>query len=114
MKEHIAYCGLNCETCDARIATIHNDDALREKTARLWSQLNGVPITAAEINCMGCREEGVKTLYCSTICPIRQCAMEKCASTCGSCPEMDSCPKVGAILANNPEARDNLKREPRR
>ena len=31
MKEQIAYCGLDCEKCDARIATIHDDDALREK-----------------------------------------------------------------------------------
>lgn len=41
----IGCCGLDCETCDARIATITNDTALREKTAALWSKLNGVPIT---------------------------------------------------------------------
>ena len=35
MKEFIAYCGLNCETCEARIATIHNDNTLREKVAGL-------------------------------------------------------------------------------
>ena len=29
----IGCCGLDCETCDARIATITNDNALREKTA---------------------------------------------------------------------------------
>ena len=27
----IGCCGLDCETCDARIATITNNDALREK-----------------------------------------------------------------------------------
>lgn len=26
MNEYIAYCGLNCKACDARIATINNDD----------------------------------------------------------------------------------------
>ena len=31
----IGCCGLHCETCDARIATITNDDALRERTAAL-------------------------------------------------------------------------------
>lgn len=109
MNEQIAYCGLNCETCDARIATITNDDSLREKTAKLWSELNGVPITAADIQCMGCRGDGVKTVYCSQLCPIRKCAMEKGNPTCGSCPEMDVCLKVGAILQSNPEARENLK-----
>ena len=37
----IGCCGLDCEACDARIATITNDTALREKTAALWSKLNG-------------------------------------------------------------------------
>ena len=45
-------CGLNCETCEARIATIGNDDALREKVARDWSALNGVEITPEMINCV--------------------------------------------------------------
>lgn len=31
MKQLIACCGLDCENCDARIATVTNDDALREK-----------------------------------------------------------------------------------
>ena len=41
----IGCCGLDCEKCDARIATLTNDNALREKTAALWTKLNGVPIT---------------------------------------------------------------------
>ena len=40
MKNLIACCGLDCETCDARVATLNNDNALREKTAKLWSGLN--------------------------------------------------------------------------
>ena len=36
MKKLIAYCGLDCEKCDARIATLNNDNALREKVAELW------------------------------------------------------------------------------
>ena len=63
MNQYIAYCGLDCETCDARIATINNDDALREKVAGLWSELNGVQIMPEMINCTGCRIEGVKTPY---------------------------------------------------
>ena len=31
MKELIAYCGLDCETCEARIATVNRDETLREK-----------------------------------------------------------------------------------
>lgn len=29
----IAYCGLNCEECKAYIATVNDDDELREKVA---------------------------------------------------------------------------------
>ena len=54
MKDFIAYCGLDCETCEARQATINNDDALRRKVAKLWSELNRAEITPAMINCTGC------------------------------------------------------------
>ena len=65
MKRLIACCGLDCEHCDARRATIDNDDALRERTARKWSEMNDAPqITAATIHCTGCRTEGVKFAYC--------------------------------------------------
>lgn len=108
MEKYIAYCGLNCETCQARIATITNDNALREKVAKLWSELNGVEITPEMINCTGCRIVGVKTPYCDSLCPIRQCALKKQVETCGSCPEMKSCDKVGAIISNNPDALSRL------
>ena len=43
MRPNIAYCGLVCEQCDAYIATLHDDQALREKTAKLWAELNHAP-----------------------------------------------------------------------
>ena len=33
MNKLIAYCGLDCEACEARTATLNNDDALREMVA---------------------------------------------------------------------------------
>ena len=109
MKDLIAFCGLDCETCEARLATIRNDEELRIKTARRWSELNGVEITPDMINCEGCRTDGVKTPYCGFMCQIRQCALGKNVSTCGDCPEMETCEKVGMIIGNNEEARRNLK-----
>ena len=110
MKEMIAYCGLDCEKCDAYVATVTNDDALRKKTAKFWSELNGIEITPDQINCEGCRRGGVKTIYCDKLCPIRLCALEKSYETCGNCAEIDSCPKVAMIISDNPTARDNLKK----
>lgn len=71
MKNMIAYCGLDCEKCDARIATINNDDVLRAKVARLWTELNQVEITKEMINCTGCRADGVKTPFCGRKSGIR-------------------------------------------
>ena len=34
MKQLIACCGLDCENCAARIATVNNDDELREKNCQ--------------------------------------------------------------------------------
>ena len=109
MKRFIAYCGLDCETCEARLATVRNDDGLREKVAARWSELNKAEITPEMINCVGCRVDGVKTPYCESLCPIRQCALAKQAETCGSCEEKAACEKLGMILGNSEEARRNLK-----
>lgn len=109
MKKLIAYCGLDCEKCEARTATINNDNALREKVAKLWSELNGVEITPQTINCEGCRTDGVKTPYCDSLCPIRQCAITKKHETCGDCDNLDNCQTVGMVVSNNAEALSNLK-----
>ena len=108
MNNYIAYCGLDCETCEARLATVKNDDQMRVKVAEEWSALNGVEITPDMINCTGCRIPGAKTPYCDHLCQIRQCAINKQVKTCGSCPEMKSCEKLGAITGNNPEALGRL------
>ena len=72
MNKMIAICGLDCEKCDAYLATIHNDDALREKTAALWAELNHAPITEEKKNCTGCRMDGRKTPFCESMCEIRK------------------------------------------
>ena len=109
MNGFIAFCGLNCETCEARLATIHHDDELRRKVAEEWSTLNGVLITPKMINCEGCRKDGVKTPYCESLCSIRRCAVGKGYETCGNCPELETCDNVGAIIRNNTDALKNLR-----
>ena len=109
MKNRIAYCGLDCEKCDAYLATVRDDQALREKTAREWSELNHAPIMPEHINCLGCRAEGVKTVFCESLCQIRRCALQKGVETCGDCRSLNECRSIAAILANSPEALKNLK-----
>ena len=108
-NQRIGCCGLDCEACDARIATITNDNALREKTAALWTKLNGVTITPDMINCTGCRIEGAKTPFCDKLCPVHNCVREKELDTCADCGQMDGCPTLGQIAGNSPFVLENLK-----
>ncbi|MDO4581801.1 MAG: DUF3795 domain-containing protein [Bacillota bacterium] len=104
----IAYCGLDCAKCDAYIATVNDDQALREKTAKLWAEANHAPITPEMINCMGCCVEGVKTPYCDSMCEIRQCAMKKSVVSCARCANMDGCKSLRYVLENSEDARANI------
>ena len=109
MNNLIACCGLNCETCDARIATVANDDDLRSKTAEKWSsQYNSPEILPEMINCTGCREDGVKLGHC-TECKIRNCVISKGYQTCADCQEMEKCEILAPIHKFVPEALNNLK-----
>lgn len=110
MKQLIARCGLDCEACEARIATVKNDNALREDVARRWSEMNGSSdITADTINCLGCRTDGVKFDYCA-MCEIGSCAVGKGFATCGECAEIDACPTIAPMFEHTPAARANLGR----
>jgi len=109
MKKLIACCGLDCETCDARIATVQNNDELRRATAVKWQQMfNSPEIPYESINCTGCRLEGIKFAHCDT-CSVRICVENKGYETCGNCPVMDSCDIVSMIHKHAPEALQNLR-----
>ena len=111
MDELIACCGLDCSACQARKATLNDDNALRQKVAKEWSELNGVTITADMINCVGCRAKGVKTPFCESLCQIRICALSKGFTTCGDCQTMDGCLVVGQVHSTNGEAKARLQKK---
>jgi Protein of unknown function (DUF3795) len=109
MEKLIACCGLNCATCEARIATVNNDDELRKATAEKWKTLYNAPdMSASMINCTGCREEGAKLGHWS-MCQIRVCAISKGFNTCGECKDLEECSIISGVLKFSPEALSNLK-----
>jgi len=109
MNKLIACCGLNCETCDARKATIQNSDELRKATAEKWQKMyNAHAISIESINCTGCREAGVKFSHCGA-CEIRNCVKAKGYETCGDCADMATCQIVAMVHKHMPEAITNLK-----
>lgn len=108
MEKNIAYCGLDCDKCNAYIATINNDETLRKDTAELWSKLNNAEITPDMINCHGCRKDGIKTPFCENICQIRKCAVSKGCETCADCDSKHTCKILCTVTGNSPEAEERL------
>lgn len=109
MEKLIACCGLNCASCDARIATISNDNELRSKTAEKWkSMYDAAGLSPEMINCTGCREAGVKFQHCAQ-CQIRNCADSKGFKTCAECEQLENCETIGNLHKYVPEALENLK-----
>ena len=39
MKNRIGYCGLDCEQCDAYLATVNDDQDLREKNGEVMGRV---------------------------------------------------------------------------
>jgi len=108
MEKIISCCGLNCAACDARIATIRDDDHLRIATSEKWRiEFNAPDITPEMINCTGCREEGVKFSHCF-MCEIRKCADIKGYNSCAECNDMETCTIVAGVHKYVPEAKTNL------
>jgi len=109
MEKLISCCGLDCATCDARIATINNDNERRKATAEKWRVgFNAPNLTSEMINCTGCREEGAKFSHCLQ-CEIRNCVKAKGFDTCGDCPQLETCTIVSSVHKFVPEALTNLR-----
>ena len=107
MKNFIAYCGLDCAKCDAYLATINNDQALREKTAVEWTKTYRFNFTPEMINCTSCKGNGARVGHCS-VCEIRKCASGKGVENCGACGEFKTCKTINDFIAIVPCVKDNL------
>ena len=92
MRKHIAMCGLDCASCEAFMATKNDDDQLREKTAKEWTERyrtdgrNRPSVKPEDINCEGCLSQGPVYLYCRQ-CKIRNCGLERRIKNCKECKE---------------------------
>jgi len=109
MNNLIGCCGLNCETCDVRIATINDDNDLRAKTAAKWCKLNNTDAIRPEhMNCLGCLSEGVKTVFCTSMCQVRKCCQSKDFANCMQCDDKKTCKELSVFISNNQDAYDRI------
>jgi hypothetical protein len=110
----IGCCGLNCEKCPVLLATKTNDDGLRAKTAREYTDLygeylGGHILNKEDMNCSGCQSDSDIFLGCE-LCIISKCCQEQKLTSCANCVEYLTCNMLQgfySIPANQP-AKDCL------
>ena len=107
MPVGLAYCGVDCTTCPAHIATSTNNEQLRIETAAEWSKMYNADIKPKDIHCQGCTSGSEDIFHHCTVCEIRSCGIEKKVINCGHCIEYP-CEKLSNFFANAPEAKKNL------
>lgn len=100
-------CGMDCETCAARKATLNRDNKMLAKLAAAAEKAGKESfILPSRMRCTGCLEKGDKSISCNE-CRIRQCAMEQHIPHCGFC-ENFPCELGGVVWEAVPEYKHNL------
>jgi len=103
-----AYCGLDCETCEAYVATQAGDQAAQlDLLARWRAEYDSPQMTIEAVTCDGCTSQGRLGGYCPD-CPVRACGSEKGVENCAHCDAFEGCELVGDFIAEIPVAKANL------
>lgn len=107
----LAYCGLDCTECPVFIATMNDDNELRQKTAEEWGKLYSEYIgqkdlSAGDMTCRGCRSD-IRFIGCAN-CPIRACCNGKSLVTCADCDEYETCGMINGFFTSAPQAKERL------
>jgi hypothetical protein len=105
----IAYCGIDCSKCDSYLATQSENNEELEKVAKKLSKLYSADVKPEYVVCDGCRAEKRRSYYCTNLCKMRKCCIEKKYNSCIECVDFP-CKELQFELDNSPEALDNLKK----
>ncbi len=107
MEKIIAFCGLDCATCDAYIMTKANDAAGMQAILEKWRvEYHSPEMTIDAVTCDGCHATTRLGGYCHE-CPVRACALERGYDTCADCPDY-ACEKLLGFFEMAPVAKTNL------
>ncbi|MCD4655999.1 MAG: DUF3795 domain-containing protein [Planctomycetes bacterium] len=106
-NEIISFCGIVCSQCEAYIATMKDDDELRQKTAEHWSKTYGADIKAEHINCRGCLSTEEPLFSHCKVCEYRLCGIDKGVENCAHCNEYP-CEKLAKFHGMVPQCKETL------
>jgi len=108
METMIAFCGLDCATCEAYQATQAEDEAAKRIVLEKWRvEFDAPEMPLSAITCDGCTSAGRLGGYCHD-CPIRACALAQGVENCAHCGKYQTCETLNDFLANVGAARENL------
>ncbi|MDI6807557.1 MAG: DUF1801 domain-containing protein [Candidatus Eisenbacteria bacterium] len=79
-----------------------NDNAKRAEVASKWSAQYHSDIKPEQINCTGCKSDGVKFGFTEHVCEIRKCNIEKKTPHCAAC-SMYKCEKLVRFIQLAPQ-----------
>ena len=96
----IAYCGIDCSKCESYLATQSGSDEELAKIAEVKPEY---------VVCDGCKEGERHSYFCSNMCAMRKCCVEKHYETCIECGDFP-CADLQAELDHVPDARSNLEK----
>ncbi len=105
-KNLIAPCGIDCQVCDAYIATQTDNSAMREKMAQNYKEQYNKDIDPETLYCDGCVSDGRHIGFCN-VCQIRSCAFAREYQTCAECTDFP-CEKGSFIWTENSKSKATL------
>ncbi len=84
--EYISYCGLLFNQCPVFIATVENNEQVKDQLARGYTS-DKCQFSREDMNCFGCFSEKSKDSKMCGNCTIRNCAKNQRVKNCGYCNE---------------------------
>ena len=108
MAKFIAFCGLDCYTCEAYQLTQAEDEEGKMTLLEKWRVEYDSPEMGLEsVTCDGCTSMGRLGGYCQA-CPVRACGVAKGVLNCAYCDEYETCEILNGFITEIPSARENL------
>lgn len=94
-REELGYCGCDCEECNIYRSMLYREE-LKPEIVKRWQEdakkYWGIEsLDPKQLNCKGCRNESGDTFIGWKLCPVKNCCKKRGLSSCGICPEFQTC-----------------------